>query len=111
MKRLLLIVILSLSFVLSILVLNTTTHATTDIGKISIVILTGNSTCVYGTSMIFNDHWANFNSFSETGIFTQSTWSCTDLVGVDSWVLSVVSSDLHNKYTHTIPARNIKIIA
>ncbi len=86
-------------------------------GDLTLEILSGQSYCEYGNSLSF---WQINHSYAarslSTGFLTtggNTAWFCQDNQGLDSRILSIQASDVHNITTsnpvHTIPATEVLI--
>ncbi|MDD3262879.1 MAG: hypothetical protein PHR61_03450 [Candidatus Absconditabacteria bacterium] len=81
-----------------------------ELGEVSLTINSGESVCIYGTSLDLGAQNVQFDTAYEfSGNF--GTWSCTDYIGVtEGWVLDIASSDLTNGLGNTISGANVQIM-
>ena len=72
-------------------------------GQLTLEILTGESECVYGTSLNLSWQDVKLNEwYTFTGAFS-GQWYCADYVGIsDGWVLDISVSDLTNEWGNII---------
>lgn len=114
MKNLLKIGALSLALIATVFMLNTTKAAT---GELTLEITGTSGSCVYGEDLDLGDYAFQYAAHTVSGQFLTtgeaSRRYCVDSYGVESWNLTLQSSNVANITTnnvaHTIPATSVKV--
>ena len=118
MKNLLKIGALSLALIATVFMLNTTKAAT---GELTLEITGTSGYCTYGESIDLSGYVFQYSGYTVSGAFLTTTGTtigaarryCVDSYGVDSWNLTLQSSEVKNITTnnigHTIPATSVKV--
>lgn len=114
MKNLLKIGALSLALIATVFMLNTTKAAT---GELTLEITGTSGYCTYGESIDLSGYAFQYAAHTVSGQFLTTGNAarryCVDSYGVDSWNLTLQSSEVKNITTnntgHTIPATSVKV--